>query len=57
MEIPHFQPVISQEETGYLVEPDSLTGVYMNLNVVALVFRCRIVGGTASTSDETSRLR
>ncbi|WP_239377068.1 hypothetical protein [Frankia sp. Cj5] len=29
----------------------------MNLNVVALVFRCRIVGGTASTSDETSRLR
>jgi 8-oxo-dGTP diphosphatase len=48
-----------QEETGYLVTPDSLTGVYKNmrLGVVALVFRCRIVGGTASTSDETSHLR
>jgi 8-oxo-dGTP diphosphatase len=36
-----------KEETG-LVEPLVLTGVYKNmrLGVVALVFRCRLVGGT-----------
>lgn len=48
-----------EEETGYQVEPDSLTGVYKNMKigVVALVFRCRITGGRAHTSDETSQLR
>ncbi|MBX6389793.1 MAG: NUDIX hydrolase [Frankia sp.] len=47
------------EETGYLVEPEALTGVYKNmpLGVVALVFRCHIVGGTPSTGDETAAIR
>ena len=44
------------EETGYVVEPERLTGVYKNvsLHVVALVFRCHIIRGDASTSDETT---
>ncbi len=48
-----------EEETGYEVEPDALTGVYKNmkLGVVALVFRCHLTGGSPRTSDETSRLR
>jgi 8-oxo-dGTP diphosphatase len=48
-----------KEETGYLVEAVALTGVYKNmpLAVVALVFRCRITGGTPTTSDETSRIQ
>ena len=35
-----------REETGLIVEPVTLTGVYKNmrLGVVALVFRCRLVG-------------
>src|SRR5262249_29185590 len=42
-------------ETGLNVEPIALTGVYknMNLGIVALVFRCKTVGGEARTSDET----
>ena len=37
-----------REETGLIVEPLALTGVYKNmrLGVVALVFRCRPAGGT-----------
>ncbi|SBW26528.1 NUDIX hydrolase [Candidatus Protofrankia californiensis] len=48
-----------EEETGLLIEPEALTGVYKNmrLGIVALVFRCRITGGVSRTSDETSRLR
>lgn len=44
-----------EEETGLLVEPDQLTGVYKNLKlgVVALVFRAHVVGGEARPSDET----
>jgi 8-oxo-dGTP diphosphatase len=44
------------EETGYTVEPLRLTGVYksMPLGVVALVFRCQVVDGTAQPSEETS---
>ena len=36
-----------REETGLLVEPIALTGVYKNLSrgIVALVFRCRAAGG------------
>lgn len=47
-----------EEETGLRVVPDVLTGVYKNLNlgVVALVFRCRLTGGTEQTGDETDRL-
>ncbi|MFB7027506.1 MULTISPECIES: NUDIX hydrolase [unclassified Streptomyces] len=42
------------EETGVRVEVERLTGVYKNLarGIVALVFRCRPVGGDAVTSDE-----
>lgn len=44
------------EETGYTIEPLRLTGVYKNmpLGVVALVFRCQVVGGTAQLSEEAS---
>ncbi len=47
------------EETGLIVEPDHLTGIYKNMTaaVVALVFRCRIIGGTLRTSDETAGFR
>lgn len=36
-----------REETGLDVEPETLTGVYKNMprSIVALVFRCRAVGG------------
>ncbi|MET8676380.1 NUDIX domain-containing protein [Streptomyces sp. NPDC004647] len=42
------------EETGVEIEVERLTGVYKNLSrgIVALVFRCRPVGGTAQKSDE-----
>lgn len=47
------------EETGYMVEPERLTGVYKNmrLGVVSLVFRCRLIGGAAHTSDESQAVR
>ncbi len=43
------------EETGLAVEPVALTGVYKNMNrgIVALVFRCKAIGGQLNTSDET----
>ncbi|REK91000.1 NUDIX domain-containing protein [Streptomyces inhibens] len=43
------------EETGIKVETERLTGVYKNMKrgVVALVFRCRPVGGEERTSDES----
>lgn len=42
------------EETGYTVRAEQLTGVYkhMGLGVVALVFRCRLIGGEARVNDE-----
>jgi ADP-ribose pyrophosphatase YjhB (NUDIX family) len=42
------------EETGLTVEPLALTGVYKNMEraVVALVFRCRVLGQTAHASTE-----
>ncbi|SED03486.1 ADP-ribose pyrophosphatase YjhB, NUDIX family [Streptomyces sp. 2231.1] len=44
------------EETGIRVAVERLTGVYKNmaLGVVALVFRCRPVGGHARLSDEST---
>jgi 8-oxo-dGTP diphosphatase len=47
-----------KEETG-LVEPLVLTGVYKNmrLGVVALVFRCRLVGGTLTENSEAAGFR
>ena len=46
------------EETGYTVRAEQLTGVYkhMGLGVVALVFRCRLVGGEARVNDEASEV-
>lgn len=48
-----------REETGLDVTIEALTGVYKNLprGIVALVFRCRPVGGRLTTSDETAQLR
>lgn len=48
-----------REETGLIVEPVALTGVYKNMTrgVVALVFRCRIVGGRLTETDETCAFR
>jgi len=45
-----------EEETGLLVEPDRLTGVYKNvrLGVVALGFRARVVGGHARPTNESA---
>jgi ADP-ribose pyrophosphatase YjhB (NUDIX family) len=44
-----------REETGLDVEPEMLTGVYKNMKrgIVALVFRCRAIGGSLTTTDET----
>lgn len=45
-----------REETGLDVEPLALTGVYKNmvLGVVALVFRCRALGGRLTENDEVA---
>ncbi|MET9572566.1 NUDIX domain-containing protein [Streptomyces virginiae] len=44
------------EETGITVEVERLTGVYKNLTlgVIALVFRCRPVGGEERLSSEST---
>ncbi|MEV8638186.1 NUDIX domain-containing protein [Streptosporangium sp. NPDC051023] len=44
------------EETGVLVKPEILTGVYKNmvLGVVSLVFRCHVIGGDPGPSDEAA---
>jgi ADP-ribose pyrophosphatase YjhB (NUDIX family) len=48
-----------REETGLIVEPVALTGVYKNMSrgIVALVFRCRAAAGQLTSSDETAELR
>jgi 8-oxo-dGTP pyrophosphatase MutT (NUDIX family) len=45
-----------EEETGLVVEPERLTGVYKNLRlgVVALVFRASVVGGQQQTTEESA---
>ncbi|OKI67437.1 NUDIX hydrolase [Streptomyces sp. MJM1172] len=47
------------EETGITVEVERLTGVYKNLTlgVIALVFRCRPIGGEEQLSDESTAVR
>lgn len=47
------------EETGVVVEVEQLTGVYKNTtrNIVALVYRCQLIGGTARTSREATAVR
>jgi len=46
-----------REETGYEIEIDAQTGVYKHMahGVVALVFRCRVVGGQPQPSTTETR--
>ena len=46
------------EETGLQVEPEALSGVYKNMRrgIIALVFRCRIVGGQPGASSEATEV-
>jgi ADP-ribose pyrophosphatase YjhB (NUDIX family) len=48
-----------REETGLIVEPVALTGVYKNMSrgIIALVFRCRPVGGTLTENPEVAGFR
>ena len=48
-----------REETGFDVEPDTLSGIYKNMNrgIVALVFRCKITGGHLTINDEVTAFR
>ena len=48
-----------REETGLIVEPMVLSGVYKNmrLGVVALVFRCRPAGGALTENSEAVGFR
>lgn len=48
-----------KEETGLDVEPIELTGVYKNMDrgIVALVFRCRKIGGSLTVNDEVTAFR
>src|SRR5437870_747544 len=45
-----------REETGLTIEPVALTGVYKNMThgIIALVFRCNVVGGHLRLNDEVS---
>ena len=47
-----------REETGLQVEPQALTGVYENMRrgIVALVFRCHIVGGALGPTSEVEQI-
>ena len=47
-----------REETGLEVEPETLTGVYKNMRrgIIALVFRCRILGGEPRASNEAAEI-
>ncbi|WP_342666907.1 NUDIX hydrolase, partial [Streptosporangium amethystogenes] len=47
------------EETGLHVEPVTLTGVYKNMTrgIVALVFRCKVIGGHLTETDEARAFR
>ncbi|MGW0192079.1 NUDIX hydrolase [Nonomuraea sp. NPDC003201] len=48
-----------REETGLDVEPVTLTGVYKNMtrHIIALVFRCKVIGGQLSETSETRAFR
>jgi 8-oxo-dGTP diphosphatase len=47
-----------REETGLEVEPQALSGVYKNMRrgIVALVFRCRIIGGEPRPTGEAEQV-
>ena len=48
-----------KEETGLLIAPTGLSGVYKNMKrgIVALVFRCRVVSGKPSPSEEAAETK
>lgn len=48
-----------REETALDIEPVTLTGVYKNMarGIVALVFRCKVIGGQLTETDETRSFR
>jgi 8-oxo-dGTP diphosphatase len=48
-----------REETGLDIQPDTLGGIYKNMNrgIVALVFRGKITGGQLATNDEVTAFR
>ena len=48
-----------KEETGLIIEPGALTGVYKNVvrGIVALVFRCRALNEPAASSAEAQEIR
>jgi 8-oxo-dGTP diphosphatase len=48
-----------KEETGLTVEPVALTGVYKNMSrgIIALVFRCRAIGGKLTENPEVAGFR
>ncbi|MDH2429276.1 NUDIX domain-containing protein [Sphaerisporangium sp. TRM90804] len=48
-----------REETGLDIDPVTLTGVYKNMtrNIVALVFRCKVIGGQLTETDEARSFR
>ena len=48
------------EETGIkIAHPATLTGIYKNMNalIIAMVFRCEALGGSATTGAETRAVR
>ena len=47
------------EETGLLVEPGEIVGLYTRLEaaVVTIAFEARIVGGTAAPTPEATEIR
>jgi 8-oxo-dGTP pyrophosphatase MutT (NUDIX family) len=47
-----------REETGLEIEPQALSGVYKNMHrgIVALVFRCRIIGGEPRPTREAEQV-
>ena len=48
-----------REETGLMIEPVVLTGVYKNMarGIVALVFRCNMIGGHLTLNNEVSEFQ
>ena len=48
-----------KEETGLIVESIALTGVYKNMSrgIIALVFRCRPIGGALTENSEVAGFR
>jgi len=46
------------EETGVHVEPIALSGVYKNMpqGIIALVFRCHVIGGMPRTTTESKQV-